>query len=48
MLSALLYIRKEGPNEASMLCEKIKLIIVGEDQQPRVKQIFKIKGPLHL
>ena len=32
---------KKGPNEARMLHEKITLLIVGEEQQPGAKQIFK-------
>ena len=33
----------EGQNEARMLCENITLLIVGEEQQPGVNQIFKSK-----
>ena len=32
---------EEGINEARMLCENITLLIVGEEQQPGVNQIFK-------
>ena len=32
---------KEGQNESRMLCEKIMPLILGEGQQPGVKQIFK-------
>ena len=32
---------KDGPNEARIVCENITPLIVGEEQQPGAKQIFK-------